>query len=807
MTEKLGEYAQKRNFAETKEPAGKQTRKSKNGKLIFAVQLHAARRLHYDLRLEWDGVLLSWAVPKGPSFNPRDKRLAVKVEDHPVDYADYEGVIPKGQYGGGTVMLWDKGLWEPLNDVDKGLQDGSLKFSLKGKRLKGKWTLVKLKDGEQDNWLLIKEKDGFVKDFDGISSYVTGISSGRTMEKITAEESPQNKVNPFNTVQAELAELANDIPSEKGWLYEIKYDGYRITAFTEKGETRLVTRNNLDYTAKFPSIAKAVTQAARGRAAVLDGELIAAGTDGRSDFQALQHYSARSQKQLIYMAFDLLALDGDDLRDMPLYDRKAKLRAFLAEAPSEVRYSAHVEDRGGDVYAAAQAMGLEGVVGKKADSAYRKGKNGDWIKLKCYKRQEFVIGGYTESDKKQHGIGALLLGFYEGNKLIYVGRAGTGISTSEAKRLLGLFRPLAAEHTPFANAPPRKGEHVKWLKPELTAEIQYGEMTEEKVLRQASYKGLRYDKPPRDVIMEVGAAKQRKTETAESGRAGKNKTEVAGVAVSSPDRKVFFNPEVSKIDVARYYEAAAERMMPYAGGRVLSVVRCHKGVKAGCFFKKHPQGKAEGVEVVTVANSEGEEGEYFYLSDGRGLISEIQLGTVEFHVWGSRVENMEKPDMMVFDLDPDEGMDLTRIQRGVKDLKSVLDKLNLKSFLKTSGGKGYHVVVPFIPSASWQTFHDFARKVAELMENKWPDRYTSNVRKIKRKGRIFIDWARNGRGSTSVAPYSLRARPGAKVSMPIAWTELDTVAPDGVDIFDAVKRLGKRDPWKNFFAVEQTLDD
>lgn len=811
--EKLREYRKKRDFGRTGEPSGETRGEKKDKKLKYVVQYHVATRTHYDFRLEWKGVLLSWAVPKGPSFRLGDKRLAVMVEDHPVEYADFEGVIPKGEYGGGPVMLWDEGNWIPENDPDEGLREGSLKFCVEGERLKGRWALVRMKTEDGDrNWLLLKERDEYAREDEGIPEIPTSVRSGRTVSEILAEEDPSAKKNPFQSAEVELAKLAERVPEGKEWLFEVKFDGYRILAFTEGGKTRLLTRGGKDFSDKFRAVADAVSSWAKGRAAVLDGEMVVPDESGRTDFQALQSYVKRpTGKSLVYMVFDLLALEGEDFRERPLIERKTKLAEILEGAPDCLKLSRHVEGKGKESLKAAEKAGFEGIVAKRASSPYRGERNGDWVKLKCYLRQEFVLGGCTRTGKKE-GVSALLLGVYEGKSFRYAGRAGTGLTLKEGAELYEKLKGYGIPEPVFENPPrARSGEETLWLKPELVCEVQFAEWTGEGVLRQASFKGLREDKDPREVVRErpeseeSSEARRPATKKKSAKKRGGDSPEVCGISISSPGKIVFKRPEVTKFEVVRYYERAAARMLAYAEGRVLSVVRCHKGVGESCFFKKHPAGESAGTEIVPVANSEGEVSDYFCLKDERGLISEAQLGSIEFHIWGSRAKTLEKPDMMVFDLDPDEGMPLEQVRQGVRDLKSVLDELGLKSFLKTTGGKGYHVVLPFRPSAEWEPFHDFARRIAEVMAEKWPERYTANMRKSKRSGRIFIDWVRNGRGATSVAPYSLRARPGAKVSVPLSWSELDRVAPDGIDLFGALERLKKSDPWKDYFRVDQEL--
>jgi bifunctional non-homologous end joining protein LigD len=821
MSEKLNEYNRKRDFSSTGEPEGGTERSG--DKLRFVIQHHLARSDHYDFRLEWDGVLLSWAVPKGPSYNTRDKRLAVHVEDHPLEYRNFEGTIPKGEYGGGTVMLWDEGYWEPRTDVNEGLKEGLLKFSLQGRRLKGNWALVRLKakangkDSSKDNWLLLKEKDEYVQSDSGISEFTTSIRTGRTMAEIEMGDDEKILGNPFDRADVQLAKLVAKVPEGDNWLYELKYDGYRIMAFVEGSSVRLITRNGNDYTNRFGPIASSLLDWAAGRAMVLDGEMTVTDESGRTDFQALQSYMKNPQSHnLTYIIFDLLALDGADLREQPLTKRKETLQLLMKDAPKNLHYSQHVKGKGKESLKAACELGMEGIIGKKADSRYSGRRNGDWVKVKCDQRQEFVIGGFALSAKRMRGISSLLLGVYEDNELIYVGRAGTGFSESDMKDLENRFIDLKRAEPPFKSAPRAKAnEVITWLEPELIAEIKYTEWTKDNLLRHASFKGLRTDKKPRDIKMEKAKEESRElqnpteinsdTNSSISSSTDSNSIIVDGIKITNPQKVIFDDPEITKADVAHYYSQVAERMLPYVQHRILSVVRCPKGISQPCFYKKHPVSEQQGIAKMLISNSDGETEDYFYIENKSGLISEAQMGTLEFHIWGSRVEQLEKPDMMVFDLDPDEGMDLDRVRQGARDIKSILTELSLNSYLKTSGGKGYHVVLPLKPSVSWDAFYDFAKGVAEVMVQKWPDRYTSNVRKAKRAGKIFVDWMRNGRGATSIAPYSIRARKGASVSMPIAWDELDTIAPDGIKMNDSLLRVRGDDPWKDIFQNNQLL--
>lgn len=812
MTAKLNEYNQKRNFDKTGEPKGEMAKPEEQ--LKFVVQHHMARRNHFDLRLEWDGALLSWAVPKGPSYDTSEKRLAVQVEDHPLEYRNFEGTIPKGEYGGGVVMLWDEGYWQPYVNVDQGLREGALKFFLKGRRLRGKWALIRLKakEGEtKDNWILIKEKDEYAKTSEGISEFTTSIRTGRTMKEIEEGKDVNIIKNPFIKADVQLAKLINTVPIGEDWLYELKFDGYRIMAFVEGNGVRLITRNGNDYTERFWDVAASLMDWAAGRVMILDGEMAITDTSGKTDFQALQNYMKNPKGQtLIYIVFDLLALDGEDLRGKRLIDRKETLEALMKNAPKNLYYSRHVKGNGKESFAAACEAGMEGIVGKKANSVYSGTRNGDWIKLKCDKRQEFVIGGYTLSDKKTSGISSLLLGVYEGDELVYAGRAGTGLSQLDINTIEEKFRIIKRTSSPFKLAPKaNSNEKITWLEPELVTEVKFAEWTKDNLLRQASFKGLRTDKNPRDIIKEKADHEKLFQELAKEVErpmeSNTNNIIIEGIQISNPDKVMFEDSQITKADVIRYYAQVSKRMLPYVSHRILSIVRCPKGVSQTCFYAKHPGSVSKGVVTMPISISGEKTDDYFYIEDVSGLIYEAQMNTLEFHTWGSRVDQLEHPDMMVFDLDPDLGMDLSRVRQGVRDIKNILAELSLNSYLKTSGGKGYHVVVPLKPAVCWDALHDFSRRIAEVMEQKWPDLYTSNVRKAKRKDKIFIDWIRNGRGATSIAPYSLRARKGAGVSMPISWDELDTVAPDGIKMADALIRIGGNDPWKDFFQNNQML--
>lgn len=779
----LKEYKSKRNFNRTKEPFGEKSL-SKGRK--FVIQYHEARAKHFDFRLENNGVLLSWAVPKGPSLCPKDKRLAIMVEDHPLDYANFEGTIPKGEYGGGTVMIWDEGTWAPFGNVERGLRAGQLKFEVFGKRIFGKFVLIKL---EKDNWLLIKEKDEFCKKTSGISAFKTSIKTGRTISQI---EKGEKILAPFKWAEPMLCLLQESVPKGEEWVYEVKHDGYRMICFLEGGKAELYSRNHTSFNKKFPTILRALEIFFKSKQVVLDGEVILADEDGKSDFGALQRaIKSKRVGNLCYVVFDILALDGEDLRGLPLLERKKILEKVLGGAPSEILLCQFVSGDGEKYFSAAKKIGLEGIVAKKKNSKYTGLRDGSWVKVKCYMRQEFAICGFSKK-KGGKSLSSLILGAVENGKFVYVGRAGTGFSEREADSLLRKFRSLLSKKNPFkVKIEEEKDEKIFFLKPELVAEVQFVSFTKDGLLRQASFKGLREDKEPLQVELE----KPRKKD---------DKVVVCGVEISSPNRLVFKDKKIKKIDVANYYDKVYERIAPFLENRILSVVRCHDGNMKNCFFKKHPDSISEGTEEIFVSGEEEKE-KYFYITNKRGLISEVQLGTIEFHPWGSTVKNLEKPDVMVFDLDPDEKLSLEEVRRGALDLKKILDQLSLKAFLKTSGGKGYHVVVPFVAAANWEKFYEFSKKIATLMENRWPERYTTNVRKNKREGKIFIDFLRNNRGQTSVCPYSLRARKGGKVSAPISWSELYKISPSEIDIDSMLLRIKKSDPWKDFYKIKQKI--
>lgn len=756
MKKELQEYRKKRDFSKTPEPKGKIEKSSKKSR--FVIQFHQARQDHYDFRLEWKGVLLSWAVPKGLSLNPKEKRLAIRTENHPLSYLRFEGTIPKGQYGGGSVTIFDIGYWETEEDTDKGLEKGNLKFVLNGRRFRGGFALIRLK--EEDQWILVKEKDEFAQS-DLKSAEKTG-------KEIASNE--RKKKNPFSCPSVELALLDENVPTGKNWIYEIKYDGYRIIAEAEFGKVRLLSRNQRDYTSKFPSVVERAKAISARHSMILDGEMICSDEKGRSSFSELQQAIKKNNTSSAnYVVFDLLALDGEDLRKKSLRFRKEKLKAILKNEKKELVYSKEFR-QGKLLFEKAQELNLEGIIAKDETSEYTGKRSGNWRKIKCRKSDEFVVGGYQISKKEGRSVRSILLGKFVNGRLTYCGKVGSGIRASADKEFFERFRKIRSRRCPFDSKVPVSAD-VVFVEPILIVEVEFAEYTSGGILRQGSFKGIREDKSLQDL-----------------------KENPSEIVLTSPNKIIYPEKNIRKRDIADYYRKVSPYMLPYIRNRPLSVVRCSQGVEKA-FFKKHPEKKRNGIRVY---KEEGKE--YFAVENQEGLLSEVQMGTVEFHIQGCRLDSKAHPDYLVFDLDPDAELPLVKVRQSAKDLKKLLLRFRLTSFIKTSGGKGYHIVVPFSETKDWKTFSKFAEQIVQLMENLHPDLYTSSIGKKSRKNKIFIDWMRNRKGATSVAPYSLRARKSATVSMPIFWNELDRIDPDGIDIFTALKRVS-RNPWKNFDSV------
>ena len=806
----LKTYRTKRDFESTPEPEGKLRTSTGRG---FVIQKHAASRLHYDFRLELDGVLKSWAVPKGPSLDPADRRLAVRTEDHPVDYGEFEGVIPAG-YGAGTVMLWDQGKWSPEGDAREGLQRGSLKFRLDGERLQGGFALVRMRtDGEKrENWLLIKQDDDYADEtLDPTEFWSESVTTGRSMVSIKTagpEKNNQGRAtkgaagtmrNPAGStrlrfIPPQLATLRDEPPAGDDWLHELKYDGYRIQALIDSGGARLVTRNGKDWTQRYPAAADALADL-DVNSAVIDGELVALDSDGRSNFSQLQNVS-QGGVALIYYAFDLLHHDGEKITDLPLIERKQRLHAVIAGAGDPVRYSDHIRGEGERVIENACAMQLEGIISKKANATYRSGRSRSWIKSKCVHNEEFVIAGYRQSEKKGRPFSSLLLAEYQRDRLVYRGRVGTGFDETTLRALAGKMQQLERKTSPLAETPDDAQSRAVWLTPKLVAQIAFTELTADGRLRHPTFLGLREDKSAEEV------------QSVKRGDEGETVT-IAGVRLTSPDRVVYPEQGVSKRAVAEYLAANAEHVLRFLKGRPVSLVRCPSGRSEDCFFQKHHSGSMpEQVDQIEIEEKQGGKQPYLVVNDVKGLVACAQMGTLELHLWGARSDRIERPERIVFDLDPDEGLDFAQVKEAAVELRGVLQSVGLQSFALLTGGKGVHVVVPVERRRGWDDTKTFARGLAKKLAAAAPDRYVATASKAKRKNRIYIDWLRNERGATAIAPYSPRARAGAPVATPVTWAELgriDSAVKYSVDSIG--KRLArlKTDPWQEYEDVRQSL--
>ncbi|PZU12664.1 MAG: DNA ligase D [Sphingobium sp.] len=827
----LSAYNAKRDFARTREPKGEVAQRTGNS---FVVQKHDATRLHWDFRLEIDGVLKSWAVTKGPSIDPTDKRLAVQTEDHPLSYGDFEGTIPKGEYGGGTVMLWDRGTWAPIEGKSADdLKDGHLHFTLDGERMKGEWLLVRMKrrpGDKRDNWLLRKIEDGEAGEGDTlVERALTSVLTGRSMAEIAADRDAiqslegakgksfskkmqaardhnakiatkpgrtSGKLPAFSALQ--LATLVDAVPTGNEWMHEIKFDGYRALVAVAGGKVRVSTRNGLDWTDRFTPLVRAVA-ALDLPPALIDGEIVAFGADGNPSFSALQtvlkrgHGSQREDTPFQFFAFDLLSLDKEDLKPLPQIERKERLEALLRNAAPPIQVADHVIGAGEALYQSLCAAGQEGIIAKRIDAPYRAGRTRNWVKVKCTRRQEFVIVGRSASRARGRPFASLLLAQHEGKALVYKGKVGTGFDADTMAELDKAMKPLALAKAPL-DVPGTEARAAVWLKPRLVAEIAFAEFTTDGRVRHASFLGLRGDKKPAQVRPEKPAA---------APRADK------AVAISNRDRVIFPDSGQTKGELADYYAAVAPLMLPFAANRPLSLVRCPQGRARKCFFQKHDSGSfGKAVHQVPIREKDGGAEDYIYVEDAQGLLACVQMGTIEFHGWGSRADAVEHPDRMVFDLDPDEGMDFTRVKAAAQDIRARLSDIGLVSFAMLSGGKGVHVVVPLTPGHDWDTHKDFAARFAQALSNAEPDRFVATMSKAKRKDRIFVDWLRNQRGSTAVLPYATRARPGAPVAVPVDWDELDGMKDaHPFSIEDAATLVERAASLKGWGFASQTLPD
>jgi bifunctional non-homologous end joining protein LigD len=872
----LRTYWKKRDFGKTAEPRGSAA--GKKG-FRYVIQKHDATRLHYDLRLELDGVMMSWAVTRGPSLVPSDKRLAIHVEDHPVEYNTFEGVIPQDQYGGGTVMVWDRGTWTPEHDPHRGMKKGHLDFELHGDKLNGHWHLVRMgkRPGErQEPWLLIKATDEYARkksDPDILEEMSNSAASGRTMDEIasqkkkvwhsnrSAKDQPKTvkpapaksiarrtapkqrtprrkaaakrsgknhklkgarKARMPDFIEPCLATLSAEAPASAGWVHEIKFDGYRVQARVAGDNVTLKTRTGLDWTAKFPAVEDACA-ALSGHDVILDGEIASIDENGVSNFSALQDDLKNGrQDRMTYYVFDLLYLDGQDLTGSPLIERKRTLMSLFEELPKDgvIRLSEHFAEDGPTMLKHARNLHLEGIVSKRADGPYRSGRTHDWLKTKCASNQEFVVIGYEPSDKRGRLIRSLLLGYFDNGDLRYAGRVGTGWGQKEERELQKKIDAVARKDSPLDKIPDEERRRgVKWLEPKIVVEVDFRGWTGGQLVRQGSLKGVREDKPASQVVREVeqmprdaqGQAKQAAlrqktpTKTVTAVKSKKSQpVEVAGVALSHPDRVYWEDAGVTKEMLAEYYTRVWDWMAPHVTGRVLALVRCPDGAAGQCFFQKHASAGIDGTHLKSIPD----DGDKSIAVDGvQGVVSLAQAGVLEIHVRGSSTDRLEDADRLVFDLDPGPGVEWKEVIAAARDVRKRLRDLKLESFVKTTGGKGLHVVLP-IKATPWDDAKDFCRRLAERMAADDPARFTATIKKTARKNRIFIDYLRNSREATAIAPYSTRARPGATVSAPLTWEELGSQkTSNAFTVENLPNRLGRlrSDPWAKIGSLKQTL--
>ena len=793
------------------------------------IHLHHARRRHFDLRLQVGGVLRSWAVPKGPSRDPSIKHLAVEVEDHPLSYGSFEGTIPEGHYGAGTVAIWDEGTWSTEGSAAQQIGDGHLRFELHGSRLRGRWSLVRTRmQAGKPQWLLIKGDDEFVVPDDVADD--TPLSEWKAEHHVEAPSRAKRSSHGANApslptpdqFELELARLHERAPQGEDWLHEVKYDGYRMLAWRRGRELQLLSRNRLDWTEKLPVIADAIL-GLDCRSCVLDGELVVFDEHGRSRFDLLQKQFNLAQAQTVrYAVFDLLALNGDDLRDAPLLERKAALSRLLDAndpATSPLVVSGFLRGNGALAYQRACEAGLEGVISKSVDAPYRGGRGDSWRKLKCIDSDEFVIVGYTPGKGSRGALGSLLLAEPRGKTWRYVGRVGTGMDSAMLERLHDQLKVAKGkpELIDAPNAKQLRGAKPTWVQPGIVVEVEFRGRTGDDFLRQAAFKGLRPDKSLADLRdsdrgKEATAMASAKSPSKSAARKGSPRKQTAGepaINLTHPDRVLIEKPRVTKRALAEFYASIAEHLLPGVVGRPLSLVRCPDGAGNECFFQKHPMtGMPDAIGVGDARSAEGKQQDYVYVNDIEGVIGLVQMNVIEIHPWGSTIADLEHPDRLVFDLDPDTGVEWSRVRDAARLVRERLQAVGLESFLRTTGGKGLHVVVPLNPRPDWDTAKAFTQALARMLEHESPKDFVSVATKNRRKGRIFVDYLRNARGSTAVASYCLRARPGAGVATPLRWEELSRLKSGAQYTFSNLARrlkTSKQDPWQGFDEIRQAL--
>ena len=805
MSDRLERYREMRDFRITSEPRGRKAA-SQRKQLRYCIQRHAATRLHYDFRLELDGVLKSWAVPKGPSLDPADKRLAIETEDHPLDYRDFEGVIPEKQYGAGEVLLWDKGVWTPEDpDPLAALRKGRLHFRLDGEKLHGSWILTRTgsRGGGNDDppaWLLIKRNDEKARPGYDITAERPESVKGKPKP---AKYGRKSKLPQF--ISPQLATLVTEPPRTGEWLYEVKHDGYRMLARLTKRDARLFTRSGKDWTERLPHLARELRRLKLAES-WLDGEIVVQRADGRSSFQALQNaFDAGRDAEIVYYVFDAPYLKGVDQTRLPLAERKAALARALPKS-SMVRLSEHLEGEASEVLEKACKLGLEGLIGKRADSLYEAGRSKTWIKLKCRQEQDFVIVGYTAPGGARSGFGALVLGVHDspGGKLKYAGKVGTGFDEQRLKTLTKRLAAMKRPDSPLMDPPREKG--IQWVKPQLVAQIAFAERTDDGILRQASFMGLREDLPAKSVTDERA---QRPPEAEPAARQEGNV--VHGVKISHPERLIWPSLGITKLDLARYYDGVGELMLPHVARRPLTLVRCPDGAEKECFYQRHLAMGASPGDVKTFRRERSSKGYYIYIESHRALITLVQNGAVELHTWGATGPDVQHPDRITLDLDPDEDLAWAELVRATEMTRTTVEALKLRCFLKTTGGKGLHIVIPIAPRLGWPEVKEFSRLIAEFLVRAEPKLFTAKIAKERREQKVFVDYLRNSETASAVAAFSARARPGAGVSTPLAWDELtaDEDIRQKFTVLTVPQRLAQleKDPWAGYWKTRQSITE
>jgi bifunctional non-homologous end joining protein LigD len=849
MSRSLDEYARKRDFEATPEPSGQQKRSPRRKAaarhaLQYCVQKHDARRLHYDFRLELDGTLKSWAIPKGPCLDPKVRRLAVHVEDHPLDYASFEGHIPEGHYGAGDVIVWDRGVWIPEGDAAEGYCEGRLNFTLEGEKLAGAWHLVRTHmEGRQEQWFLIKSKDAAARpesEYDIVLEEPESVLSERAIVPVkrSGKSAPKQTVRKKQTpagksaaapqahssgieltgartaglpamIKPELATLIDSAPAGE-WRYEIKFDGYRILARIHGAVVTLFTRNGNDWTAKMPRQAQALARLGL-ESAWLDGEVVVVNEDGLPDFQALQNaFDSNRSSNILYYVFDMPYLNGMDLREVPLEARRAALAAALEPGKSDLlRFSEDFDESPEAMLNSACKLKLEGVIGKRSGSLYVSRRSSDWVKLKCQHRQEFVVAGYSEPKGSRHAFGALLLGLHDtdSGELRFAGKVGTGFNEATLRTVYSQLQPLETKRTPLANPPTGyEARGVHWLRPELLAEVAYAEMTREGIVRHAVFHGLRNDKPATGIEPEKAVPARSIAKPATKRRSEAKVSAPTHIRITHPERVIDATSGATKMQLAEYYAAVAPWILPHLHDRPVALVRAPEGIAGELFFQKNAEKLA--IPDITSLGREYSGQPVMMINSVQALVGAAQMSAIELHTWNATARDLEHPDRFVLDLDPDPALPWKRMVEATQLTLTVLDELGLKSFLKTSGGKGIHVVVPLTPGQTWATIKSFSQAIVQHMARMLPDRFSAVSGPRNRVGRIFIDYLRNSQGATTIAPYSARTREGLPVSVPIHRDELaELKGANRWTITSLPKRLAEidEDPWKDYAKTRQTI--